>query len=147
MFFPSFRSSLQCVQITMKRILDQCFVNNPEVDSRPGRLGPAVTKFDIHSKVGHFFFWPDKFSLNAQSNFCTILANSCVYEGIFLCWVLYSVVYTYLYFHEGCALAAKSGVSQFSTWRIENYPLICTYPNIKIYHYVIWLNHVCHGQP
>ncbi|XP_018914363.2 E3 ubiquitin-protein ligase RNF123 [Bemisia tabaci] len=78
---PLSSSSLQCVQITMKRILDQCFVNNPEVDSRPGRLGPAVTKFDIHSKVGHFFFWPDKFSLNAQSNFCTILANSCVYEG------------------------------------------------------------------
>ncbi|XP_067001612.2 E3 ubiquitin-protein ligase RNF123 isoform X2 [Anabrus simplex] len=50
-------------------------------DAREGRIGPATVRFDITTHVGLFVVGSDRLSLNSQSNFSTIRANSCLYKG------------------------------------------------------------------
>jgi hypothetical protein len=51
------------------------------VDTREGRLGPAVVCLDTTSHVGLFVVGADQLSINSQSNFSTIRANVCLYKG------------------------------------------------------------------
>jgi Kip1 ubiquitination-promoting complex protein 1 len=56
-------------------------LQDKQVDTREGRLGPATVCFDITSHVGLFVIGADRLSVNSQSNFSTIRANVCLYKG------------------------------------------------------------------
>ncbi|KAL0278673.1 UNVERIFIED_CONTAM: hypothetical protein PYX00_000425 [Menopon gallinae] len=50
-------------------------------DQRPGRLGPANVKFDVGAHFGLFIIGSERLSVHSQSNFSTILSNTCVFQG------------------------------------------------------------------
>lgn len=53
-------------------------------DQRPGRLGPANVKFDVGAHFGLFIIGSERLSVHSQSNFSTILSNTCVFQGEFV---------------------------------------------------------------
>ena len=50
-------------------------------DTREGRIGSSIARFDISSHIGLFVIGTDRLSVNSQSNFSTIRANACVFKG------------------------------------------------------------------
>lgn len=53
-------------------------------DSRIGRIGPDIVRFDVSSRLGLFSISPDRLTVNARSNFSTMRANTAVYQGKWL---------------------------------------------------------------
>ncbi|KAH9496305.1 hypothetical protein Btru_010563 [Bulinus truncatus] len=50
-------------------------------DFQTGRLGPAECTFDTSTSIGTVVVDPDKLGIASHSNFSSIKANCCVYEG------------------------------------------------------------------
>lgn len=73
--------NMKIVDNSIKNILS--VHNNPpnSVDKREGRLGPSLVRFDVTSLHGLFIVSPDRLSVNSQSNFSTIKANTGVFKG------------------------------------------------------------------
>ena len=55
-------------------------------DGCMGRLGPKKVTFDPNSKVGNVILDSDHLGVTSQSNFSTLRANSCVFQGVW--WML-----------------------------------------------------------
>ncbi|XP_012272240.1 E3 ubiquitin-protein ligase RNF123 isoform X2 [Orussus abietinus] len=56
--------------------------HSPSTEDTPvGRIGPKLVRFDVSSHHGLFVVSPDRLSLNSQSNFNTMRANTAVYKG------------------------------------------------------------------
>ncbi|XP_022196553.1 E3 ubiquitin-protein ligase RNF123 isoform X2 [Nilaparvata lugens] len=86
-FEKNFKTSsvLECVQSCVRRNLEQIEEEirdlEPIIDTRRGRLGSKEVRFDVNSHVGLFVVGTDRLSINSQSNFSTLRANVCFYEG------------------------------------------------------------------
>ncbi|XP_071454524.1 E3 ubiquitin-protein ligase RNF123-like [Hetaerina americana] len=52
-----------------------------DVDGREGRLGPSVVRFDMSTHVGLFVMDREHLNLISHSNFSSIRANVCLYQG------------------------------------------------------------------
>uniref|UniRef100_A0ABD2WQJ0 RING-type E3 ubiquitin transferase n=1 Tax=Trichogramma kaykai TaxID=54128 RepID=A0ABD2WQJ0_9HYME len=52
-----------------------------EQDDRLGRLGPKLVRLDTTNHYGLFIVSPDRLSVNSQSNFSTVRANTGVFKG------------------------------------------------------------------
>ncbi|XP_046387656.1 E3 ubiquitin-protein ligase RNF123-like isoform X2 [Ischnura elegans] len=52
-----------------------------DCDNREGRLGPSVVRFDMSTHVGLFVMDRDRLNLISHSNFSSIRANVCLYQG------------------------------------------------------------------
>lgn len=50
-------------------------------DNREGRIGPHVVRFDISMHHGLCIVSPDRLSINSQSSFSTMRANTGVFKG------------------------------------------------------------------
>ncbi|XP_066594474.1 E3 ubiquitin-protein ligase RNF123-like [Prorops nasuta] len=50
-------------------------------DKRIGRIGPNLVRFDLSTHQGLFIVSPDRLSVNSQSNFSTMRANTAVFTG------------------------------------------------------------------
>lgn len=50
-------------------------------DRRDGRIGPKLVRLDTSAHHGLFIVSPDRLSVNSQSNFSTMRANTGVYHG------------------------------------------------------------------
>lgn len=50
-------------------------------DTRIGRLGPDIVKFEVSSVPGLYHLSPDRLSVNSQGTFSTIRANVAVFKG------------------------------------------------------------------
>ncbi|XP_018407153.1 PREDICTED: E3 ubiquitin-protein ligase RNF123-like [Cyphomyrmex costatus] len=50
-------------------------------DNREGRVGPHLVRFDISMQYGLCIISPDRLSVNSQSSFSTIRANTGVFKG------------------------------------------------------------------
>lgn len=50
-------------------------------DTRRGRIGPKLVRLDTSAHHGLFIVSPDRLSVNSQSNFSTMRANTGVYHG------------------------------------------------------------------
>ncbi|XP_011305831.1 E3 ubiquitin-protein ligase RNF123 [Fopius arisanus] len=55
--------------------------DDPSEDPRPGRLGPKPVCFDVSTHHGLVIVTPDRLSVNSQSNFSTLRANTGLYSG------------------------------------------------------------------
>ncbi|KAF7990939.1 hypothetical protein HCN44_000744 [Aphidius gifuensis] len=53
-------------------------------DDRPGRIGPKLVRFDVSTHHGLVIVTPDRLSVNSQSNFSTLRANTGLYSGKWL---------------------------------------------------------------
>ncbi|XP_017767583.1 PREDICTED: E3 ubiquitin-protein ligase RNF123 [Eufriesea mexicana] len=64
-------------------LLKDAPVKNVE-DTRIGRIGPNVVRFDVSSRLGLFSISPDRLTVSPRSNFSTMRANTAVYQGKWL---------------------------------------------------------------
>ncbi|XP_008211688.1 E3 ubiquitin-protein ligase RNF123 isoform X2 [Nasonia vitripennis] len=63
------------------QILFEAKNENNLVDDREGRLGPKLVRLDTSTHHGLFIVSSDRLSVNSQSNFSTMRANTGVYRG------------------------------------------------------------------
>ncbi|XP_034940002.1 E3 ubiquitin-protein ligase RNF123-like [Chelonus insularis] len=73
--------SLNVVKEVISSTLQEISKSEELEDTRPGRLGPKIVHFDILSHHGLTIVSPDRLSVNSQSNFSTLRANTCLYGG------------------------------------------------------------------
>lgn len=69
----------------MNDYIKKCLLNyidtrNSE-DNRVGRIGPSVVRFDTAMHHGLCMVSPDRLSVNSQSSFSTMRANTAVFKG------------------------------------------------------------------
>ncbi|XP_014215618.1 E3 ubiquitin-protein ligase RNF123 [Copidosoma floridanum] len=62
-------------------VLKEYEIPSKKTDDRRGRLGPQNVRFDMSTHHGLFIVSPDRLSVNSQSNFSTMRANTGIYEG------------------------------------------------------------------
>ena len=74
-------NSLSQVEEYVKAALSK--LNRPQLqeDDRPGRIGPKIVRFDVATHHGLFIVSPDRLSINSQSNFSTMRANTALHSG------------------------------------------------------------------
>lgn len=78
---------VEYAQHWVKKILDRLGLPPPphpgtlKIDKRPGRLGQPQVIFDSATQVGMFIMSADRLRANSQSNFSTLRANTCFYQG------------------------------------------------------------------
>ncbi|GLH11947.1 E3 ubiquitin-protein ligase [Gryllus bimaculatus] len=84
---PGSRKSM-CLEVAKELIGSQLNEFGPSIDTvglppdtREGRIGPPVVRFDIATHSGLFVVGADRLSVNSQSNFSTIRANACLFKG------------------------------------------------------------------
>ncbi|KAG7203161.1 hypothetical protein KM043_010277 [Ampulex compressa] len=74
-------SSLNLANEYIKHALLRNVATQDVQDNRIGRIGPNLVRFDTPTHHGLFIVSPDRLSLNSQSNFSTIRANTGIYKG------------------------------------------------------------------
>ncbi|KAI4488691.1 hypothetical protein M0802_011399 [Mischocyttarus mexicanus] len=77
-------SSTECIEIVKNFFhytLSQSVPQENSIDDRIGRIGPKEVKFDANSRIGLFLISPNRTSVIAQGNFCTIRANTGIYKN------------------------------------------------------------------
>ncbi|XP_011145267.1 E3 ubiquitin-protein ligase RNF123 [Harpegnathos saltator] len=77
------RSSHSLIRVNdyiRKSLLNYIDTGNSE-DNREGRIGPNVVRFDISMHHGLCIVSPDRLSVNSQSSFSTMRANTAVFKG------------------------------------------------------------------
>ncbi|XP_015186457.1 PREDICTED: E3 ubiquitin-protein ligase RNF123-like isoform X2 [Polistes dominula] len=79
--FLSTTDSIEMVKTYFRYTLIQSTSQENLTDNRIGRIGQKEVKFDINSRVGLMISSPDRNSVIAQGNFCTIRANTGVYKN------------------------------------------------------------------
>lgn len=78
---------VEYAQHWVKKTLDRLGLPPPphpgtlKIDKRPGRLGQSQVIFDSATQVGMFIMSADRLRANSQSNFSTLMANTCFYQG------------------------------------------------------------------
>ncbi|XP_043268738.1 E3 ubiquitin-protein ligase RNF123-like isoform X2 [Venturia canescens] len=77
-------SSLSRAECYIEAALAEDDASKIQEDQRPGRIGPKLVKFDVATHHGLFIVSPDRLSVNSQSNFSTIKANTALYSGKWL---------------------------------------------------------------
>ncbi|XP_063982009.1 E3 ubiquitin-protein ligase RNF123 [Diachasmimorpha longicaudata] len=75
------RSALPSASDFIKSALATVAPDDPPEDARPGRLGPKLVCFDVSTHHGLVIVTPDRLSVNSQSNFSTLRANTGFYSG------------------------------------------------------------------
>ncbi|XP_047367551.1 E3 ubiquitin-protein ligase RNF123 isoform X1 [Vespa velutina] len=79
--FLSTSESLDVVKIFINETLAKYACAEKLTDDREGRIGPKTVKFDVNTHTGLFIVSPDRSSIIAQGNFCTMKANTALYKG------------------------------------------------------------------
>ncbi|KAH0568854.1 E3 ubiquitin-protein ligase RNF123-like [Cotesia glomerata] len=65
----------------IQKFLVEANQNEVIEDTRPGRIGPKLVRFDVSTHHGLIIVSPDRLSVNSQSNFSTLRANTGFFEG------------------------------------------------------------------
>ncbi|KAK0098177.1 hypothetical protein PV326_010611 [Microctonus aethiopoides] len=65
----------------IRTVLHEISKDEPIEDTRPGRIGPKSVRFDVSTHHGLIIVSPDRLSVNSQSNFSTLQANTGLYAG------------------------------------------------------------------
>lgn len=80
-FFGSTSESLDTAKVFVDETLSKYACAEKSTDDREGRIGPKTVKFDVNAHTGLFIVSPDRSSIIAQGNFCTMRANTALYKG------------------------------------------------------------------
>ncbi|XP_051159661.1 E3 ubiquitin-protein ligase RNF123-like isoform X2 [Leptopilina boulardi] len=73
--------SVNLMEQYIKSTLSKKKVLENSKDTRIGRLGPDIVKFEVSSAPGLYHLSPDRLSVNSQGTFSTIRANVAVFKG------------------------------------------------------------------
>lgn len=103
-------------------LIEGNIVNNVE-DKREGRLGPKLVRLDTSAHHGLFIVSPDRLTVNSQSNFSTMRANTGVYQGKWMYEVQLGSngVMQLGWSTAQCKFNQESGVGRlkFNTWKLQ----------------------------
>lgn len=83
-YFNRILQSLSFAKDYIKTALQEASSDEQLEDTRTGRIGPKVVRFDVSTHHGLIVVSPDRLSVNSQSNFSTLQANTGIYGGKWL---------------------------------------------------------------
>ena len=72
---------MKLAEENIKTALSENNISESSIDSREGRLGPKLVRFEQSNSLSQYFLSPDQLSVSSQGNFNTIRANVAVFKG------------------------------------------------------------------